>query len=52
MITVYCTQCHESKDEQTVTVLDCSEDFQGRDLLTFTCPDCGTEQRSNRVGRG
>jgi rubredoxin len=27
------------------------EDFQGRDLLTFKCPDCKTSQKSYRVGK-
>jgi Zn finger protein HypA/HybF involved in hydrogenase expression len=49
-IKVRCKECDEWKDETTVETLDIEEDFQGRDILTFKCPDCGTKQRSLRLG--
>lgn len=37
-------------DEDSVKILNISEDFQGRDNLTFQCPDCGKEHTSLRLG--
>lgn len=31
-------------------VIDIEEDMQGRDLLTFKCPECGKEHKSYRLG--
>ncbi len=36
--------------EQSVKVLDISEDIQGRDQLTYECPHCGEEHTSVRLG--
>jgi len=38
--------------ESDVKVLDVEEDIQGRDKLTFKCPECGKQHTSLRVGRG
>ena len=43
-----------SKDwisESRVKITDCSEDPFGRDVVTFTCPECGEVHNSLRVGR-
>lgn len=43
--------CNQERVEETkVEVLDIEEDFQGRDLLTFRCPDCRQEHKSYRLG--
>ncbi len=49
-IRVYCLECQEWIDEIDVEVTGIEEDFQGRDVLTFVCPDCKTDQKSFRVG--
>ena len=49
-IYVRCKKCDEWIDESTVKTLDIEEDFQGRDILTFECPECGTKSRSLRRG--
>lgn len=43
-----CTK--EKIDEETVGFIDIYEDFQGRDVLTFTCPLCGKQHKSLRFG--
>ena len=47
-VTLSCTG--ERVDEKTVEFLDISEDIQGRDLITFVCPECKKEHRSYRLG--
>ena len=37
-------------NESKVKILNVEEDIQGRDILTFTCPKCGEEHKSLRVG--
>ena len=37
-------------DEKNVEFVDISEDFEGRDRLTFVCPDCGENHTSFRLG--
>jgi|TARA_Y100000310_G_C19949951_1_gene476368 uncharacterized Zn finger protein len=49
-INVYCTKCSEFFDESDVDIQNIAEDFEGRDQLTFRCPDCGTIQTSLRSG--
>ncbi len=49
-IRVYCKKCKKWIDESTAEHLNIEEDIQGRDLLTFKCPECATEQKSFRVG--
>lgn len=44
---VYCSTCGEWYDTEKVDFLDISEDFQGRDVMTFMCMVCVTEQESN-----
>lgn len=42
-----------SKDrvsEEDVEFLDIEEDAEGRDVLTFTCPQCGETHKSLRFG--
>jgi hypothetical protein len=36
--------------EASVTVENIEEDIQGRDVLTFRCPQCGESHRSFRIG--
>jgi hypothetical protein len=41
--------CIQDKiDEREVETIDIEEDFQGRDILTFKCPECGKTHRSLR----
>ena len=35
--------------EEDVEFLNIQEDFQGRDLLTYVCPECGEQHDSYRV---
>lgn len=37
-------------DEKDVEFVDISEDIQGRDRLTFVCPECGETHTSYRLG--
>ena len=36
--------------EEDVQFENIEEDMQGRDILTFTCPECGEQHKSLRVG--
>ena len=49
-IVVFCTECSEWISENDTKFEGIEEDFQGRDLLTFKCPDCKTIQKSYRLG--
>jgi hypothetical protein len=49
-IRVYLACSKEWVPEPTVEVEDIAEDIQGRDILTFTCPQCGEYHQSLRVG--
>ena len=49
-IRVYCSKCREEMDEKSVEFLNIEEDIMGADLMTFKCPVCKTEQKSNRRG--
>jgi len=49
IVQVYCKTCSKWIDENTVTILDISEDIQGKDILTFDCPECHTKQDSKRI---
>jgi len=43
--------CNGDKvDEDTVEFVNIEEDMQGRDLLTFVCPECGKEHTAYRLG--
>ena len=43
--------CNGDKvDENDVKTLNIEEDIQGRDLLTYVCPECGKEHKSYRLG--
>lgn len=48
IIQVHCKKCDYWMDERTVEFLNIEEDIQGRDLMTFRCPDCKTVQKSFR----
>ena len=37
-------------DEQDVKFENIEEDMQGRDILTFKCPECGEIHKSLRFG--
>ena len=41
----------ELVDEQEVEFVNIEEDFFGADMLTFKCPVCGENHKSNRYGR-
>jgi len=49
-IRVFCLECQEWIDEIDVEVTGIEEDFQGRDVLAFVCPDCNSNQKGFRVG--
>ena len=48
VVTVMCSRCQKWFPETKVIVEDIREDPEGRDNLTFTCPDCHTLQESLR----
>ena len=50
-IVVYCGGCDEWMAEADTTFEGIEEDFQGRDILTFKCPNCKTSKKSYRVGK-
>jgi hypothetical protein len=47
---VYCFECSDLHTTEEVKFLNIEEDFQGRDLMTFECPETNTEQKSNVYG--
>jgi hypothetical protein len=48
-IQVYCKECQEWYNEKDTTFVNIEEDIQGRDKLTFVCPE-GHETSSLRRG--
>jgi uncharacterized protein (UPF0212 family) len=41
--------CIQDKiDEREVEFIDIEEDYMGRDILTFKCPECNKQHRSLR----
>ena len=49
-IVVYCKECNEWMGENITKIKNIKEDSQGREFLTFECPECKTTQKSHRVG--
>jgi len=49
-IVVYCKECNEWMGENITKIKNIEEGLQGRDFLTFECPECKTTQKSHRVG--
>ena len=49
-IQVECPECGCRFDEEDVEFLDIEEDFVGRDVESFRCPECGKEVKSFRYG--
>jgi len=47
-IEVRCPECSEVLDEKDIDILNCEEDFEGRDVVTFECGRCGETVKSNR----
>ncbi len=45
-MTVKCPKCSEEFKSCEVETLDVREDFEGRDVVKFVCPDCGEEVES------
>ena len=43
-------ECNEWMGENITKIKNIKEDSQGRDFLTFECPECKTTQKSHRVG--
>lgn len=43
---VKCPECGEENGSDRVKADNIEEDDQGRDVLYFTCPDCGKAVRS------
>ena len=48
---VKCPECNESHDPADVEFVNIEEDSQGRDLLTFVCPNTGKETKALVTGR-
>lgn len=46
MVTLSCVQ--EAVPESLVAIENIEEDFQGRDVITFICPECGETHKSLR----
>jgi hypothetical protein len=49
LILVFCEKCDEWMGENETKFENIEEDVQGRDVLTFKCPDCKTKQKSIRI---
>jgi hypothetical protein len=49
-IKVYCKVCNQWYDEAKVMFINIEEGDRGQDIMTFKCPQCHSEQKSNRVG--
>jgi phage FluMu protein Com len=49
-VTVHCKTCDKKIDEAKVEFINIEEDFQGRDWMTFKCPDCKKVGKSFRYG--
>ncbi len=47
-VTLTCTK--ELIDEDKVDFIVIAADMQGRDLLTFKCPECGETHKAYRLG--
>jgi hypothetical protein len=43
---VRCSECGEEHESNEVEALDIAEDFEGRDVLTFICPETKNETKS------
>lgn len=50
-VKVYLACTGEWIKETKVTVENIEEDIQGRDVLTFMCPECKQQHKSLRVNR-
>jgi hypothetical protein len=48
---VICSECDEQHSPDDVEFVNIEEDFQGRDVITFVCPETGNEAKSNVYGR-
>ena len=48
-VKVMLTCIKEYKLESDVEFVNIEEDFEGRDLLTYICPECGEQHESFRV---
>ena len=49
-IEVYISCLDKFIPEDDVKMVNIQEDMQGRDLLTFICPECGEVHESYRLG--
>jgi hypothetical protein len=43
-----CTK--EYKDVESVEFINISEDMQGKDVMTYVCPECGDDHQSHVYG--
>lgn len=50
-IKVMCALCGSEYDEDKVTEIDIEEGLQGKDIVTFECPECHETVKSMRFGR-
>ncbi len=46
MMIVRCPKCKDEFQSHEVTALDVHEDFEGRDVIKFECPNCKEEVES------
>ena len=49
-IKVWCGECQEWFTQDKVQTKNIEEDYMGRDILTFECPECNSTQKSLRIG--
>ena len=42
-----CKECGNRHDTEEVEFLNIEEDFNGRDIMTYTCPETKQETKSN-----
>jgi Zn finger protein HypA/HybF involved in hydrogenase expression len=45
---VYCESCQQWIDEEGIKIDNIEEDVYGRDIVTFCCPYCKSNQKSIR----
>ena len=49
IVKVFCEVCDDWINELNVKTTNIEEDYEGRDILSFDCPECDHHQKSFRV---
>jgi len=51
IVVLSCTHEQHHFKPGALQILNCEEDMQGADVVTFTCPVCGENHKSRVYGR-